>query len=64
MLIKQIHNNELYLWNEMGELVFKRWLDLGYSKYFCEIPLSTKETTFHVTDDELKNENNGFPKKK
>ena len=31
---KEIHGNELYLFNGQGELIFKRWLDQNRSVVF------------------------------
>ena len=45
---KEIINNELYLYNSKGELIFKRWLKLGYSKVF-DIMTYGKDTLVSIT---------------
>lgn len=49
-LKKEIHGNELYLYNAKGELIFKRWLDLGYSKVF-DVQAYGKDTLVSITDE-------------
>lgn len=46
---KKIIGNELYLYNAKGELIFKRWLDHGYSLVFDVMPYG-KDTLVSVTD--------------
>lgn len=48
---KEIHGNELYLYNAKGELIFKRWLDHGYSKVFTPFPYGKNDTYVSITDD-------------
>ncbi len=46
---KKIVGNELYLYNGKGELIFKRWINHGYSLVFDVIPYG-KDTLTSVTD--------------
>lgn len=46
----EVIGNELYLWNAKGELIFKRWLDHGYSLTFDVMPYG-KNTLTSVTDN-------------
>lgn len=46
---KEVIGNELYLWNAKGELIFKRWLDHGYSVVFDVMPYG-KDTLVSHTD--------------
>jgi hypothetical protein len=48
---KEIHGNELYLYNAKGELIFKRWLDHGYSKVFTPFPYGKNDTYVSITDE-------------
>lgn len=50
-LKKEIRGNELYLYNAKGELIFKRWLDHGYSKVFTPFPYGKNDTYVSITDD-------------
>jgi len=52
-MTKLIVNNELYLYNNRGELIFKRWLNHGYSKVF-DIMTYDKKTLVSITDDGTK----------
>jgi hypothetical protein len=47
---KKVIGNELYLYNAKGELIFKRWLDHGYSKVFDLMPYG-KDTLVSITDE-------------
>ena len=47
---KEIHGKELYLYNAKGELIFKRWLDHGYSKVFTPFPYGKNDTYVSITD--------------
>lgn len=47
---KQIIGNELYLYNAKGELIFKRWIDQGYSKVFNKNATYDKHTYCSITD--------------
>lgn len=49
-----IHGKELYLYNAKGELIFKRWLDHGYSKVFTPFPYGKNDTYVSITDDGIK----------
>ena len=53
-LKKEIHGNELYLYNAKGELIFKRWLDHGYSKVFTPFPYGKNDTYVSITDEGVK----------
>lgn len=46
---KEIVGQELYLYNAKGELIFKRWLNHGYSKVF-DIATYGKDTLVSITD--------------
>ncbi len=50
---KEIVGKELYLYNAKGELIFKRWLDHGYSKVF-DICTYDKSTLVSITDEGVK----------
>ena len=52
-LRKEIHGNELYLYNGRGELIFKRWINHGYSKVF-DIMTYDKNTLVSITDNGIK----------
>ncbi len=47
---KQVIGNELYLYNAKGELIFKRWIDHGYSMVFTPFSYS-KDTLVSITDE-------------
>ena len=54
-LTKKIVGKELYLYNAKGELIYKRWLDLGYSYTFAPWAYD-KNTLVSITDKgEVKN---------
>jgi hypothetical protein len=53
VLKKVIVGKELYLFNMKGELIFKRWLDKGYSKVFDVMPYG-KDTLLSITDEGIK----------
>jgi hypothetical protein len=57
-LKKIIKNDELYLFNEKGELIFKRWLKLGYSKVFDVLPYGKNDTYISITDEGVNNKLN------
>lgn len=48
-LKSEVIGNELYLWNAKGELIFKRWIDHGYSVTFDVMPYG-KDTLVSITD--------------
>ena len=48
-LNKKVVGNELYLYNAKGELIFKRWIDHGYSVVFDVMPYG-KDTLMSITD--------------
>lgn len=56
---KEIHGNELYLFNAKGDLIFKRWLDQNRSVVF-DVMTYDKATLVSITDkmlsDDKKNE--------
>ena len=47
---KEIIGKELYLYNEKGELIFKRWLDHGYSMVFTPFAYSSKDSLMSITE--------------
>jgi len=47
---KEIHGNELYLYNAKGELIFKRWIDQKNSIVFTPFPYR-KDTYVSITDE-------------
>jgi hypothetical protein len=49
-ITKKIINDELYLFNAKGELIFKRWLKLGYSKVFDVMTYGKNDTLVSITD--------------
>jgi hypothetical protein len=51
---KEIHGNELYLFNAKGELIFKRWLNQGRSVVF-DVMSYDKQTLVSITEETLKN---------
>lgn len=54
MIRKEIHGNELYLYNEKGFCFFKRWIDQSTSMVFNEVGHGTipyKGSLVSVTDD-------------
>jgi hypothetical protein len=56
-LRKKIIGNELYLFNGRGELIFKRWLDKGYSKVFQTNPSGAygkNDSLVSITDEGIK----------
>jgi hypothetical protein len=60
MIRKEIHGNELYLFNEKNELIFKRWLDSGYSKVFQIKPsgaFGKGDSLVSITDEGIKYNN-------
>ena len=48
---KEIRGNELYLFNAKGELIFKRWLNRGYSKVFDVMPYGKNDTLVSITEE-------------
>ena len=50
---KEIHGNELYLFNAKGELIFKRWLNQGRSVVF-DVMTYDKHTLVSITEETLK----------
>jgi len=53
-LRKEIKGDELYLFNEKNELIFKRWLKLGYSKVFDVTTYGKNDIYVSITDDGVK----------
>lgn len=53
---KEIHGNELYLYNAKGELIFKRWLNHGYS-VVMDVMTYGKDTLVSITDNGTKSKN-------
>jgi hypothetical protein len=52
---KEIHGNELYLYNGKGELIFKRWLDRNWSVVF-DVMTYDKGTLVSITDKMLQDD--------
>lgn len=52
-LRKEIHGNELYLYNAKGEIIFKRWLDQGRSMVF-DLMAYGKNTLTSITEEDGK----------
>ena len=48
---KEIHGNELYLYNAKCEFIFKRWLDKGYSMVFDVMPYNSKKYYQSITEE-------------
>ena len=48
---KEIHGNELYLYNAKGELIFKRWLEQGRSVVFDVMTYGKNDTYVSITDE-------------
>ena len=53
---KVIRGHELYLYNGKGQLIYKRWLNHGYSKVF-DVMTYDKHTLVSITDEETKKKN-------
>jgi hypothetical protein len=54
---KKIEGNELYLFNEKGELIFKRWLNQNRSVVF-DVMAYDKHTLVSITDKMLQDDKN------
>jgi hypothetical protein len=54
---KEIHGNELYLFNSKGELIFKRWLSQKRSVVF-DVMTYDKNTLVSITEETIKKEQN------
>jgi hypothetical protein len=54
---KEIHGNELYLYNGKGELIFKRWLKQERSVVF-DVMTYDKHTLVSITDKSNINKTN------
>ncbi len=54
---KEIHGNELYLYNGKGELIFKRWLKQERSVVF-DVMTYDKQTLVSITDKSNINKTN------
>ncbi len=52
---KEIHGNELYLYNGKGELIFKRWLNQNRSVVF-DVMTYDKATLVSITDKMLEDD--------
>ncbi len=52
-MTKKIIGQELYLYNDKGELIFKRWLNHGYSVVF-DVMTYGKDTFMSITDEGIK----------
>jgi hypothetical protein len=53
-LRKEIIGKELYLYNEKGELIYKRWLSHGYSMVFTPFPYGKNDTYVSITEQDGK----------
>lgn len=51
---KEIIGNELYLFNAKGELIFKRWLNHGYSYVFTPFAYGKNDTYMSITEKDGK----------
>jgi hypothetical protein len=51
---KEIVGKELYLYNAKGELIFKRWLNHGYSMVFTPFAYSSKDSLVSITEKDGK----------
>ena len=51
---KEIIGNELYLFNAKGELIFKRWLNQGYSKVVTPFAYGKNDTYMSITEKDGK----------
>jgi hypothetical protein len=47
---KKIIGNELYLFNEKGELIFKRWINNNYSKVFTPFAYGKNDSYMSITE--------------
>jgi hypothetical protein len=52
---KEIVDNQLYLYNGKGELIFKRWIDKESSIVFDVMPYG-KNTLVSITEDKKEDE--------
>lgn len=50
---KEIHGEELYLFNAKGELIFKRWINRKRSVVF-DVMTYDKHTLVSITEETLK----------
>jgi hypothetical protein len=50
---KSIVGHELYLYNAKGELIFKRWINHGYSMVFTPTAYG-KDTLVSISDEGIK----------
>jgi hypothetical protein len=50
---KEIHGEELYLFNAKGELIFKRWINQKRSVVF-DVMTYDKHTLVSITEETLK----------
>ena len=51
---KKIIGNELYLFDAKGELIFKRWINAGYSMVFTPFPYSSRDSLVSITEKDGK----------
>jgi hypothetical protein len=56
-LRKEIHGNELYLFNAKNELIFKRWIKEGYSKIFDIMTYGKNDSLVSITDETISKKN-------
>lgn len=50
-MTKKIIGEELYLYNDKGELIFKRWLNHGYSKVFDVMTYGKNDVFTSITEE-------------
>lgn len=50
---KKVIGDELYLYNAKGDLIFKRWINYGYSLVFTPWPYG-KDSLVSITPDGTK----------
>lgn len=51
---KKIVGNELFLFNAKGDLIFKRWINAGYSMVFTPFAYSSKDSLVSITEKDGK----------
>jgi hypothetical protein len=51
---KKIVGNELYLFDSKGDLIFKRWINAGYSMVFTPFPYSSRDSLVSITEKDGK----------
>jgi hypothetical protein len=56
---KEIHGEELYLFNAKGELIFKRWINQKRSVVF-DVMTYDKHTLVSITEETLKQKDDKY----